>query len=148
MSTNIKANVSRMFTDVEPCHVSGSQAELGPAAGQITWRNAMDVAHRARTWLLSDFDEAAEAMREWALSTGAWEPSKVAVWTDNECLALFVQNIASELRMMGSDKCVEIEDLADVYSGTDWDKEPEYPVGHYYIAENSSVLHVDYYTGM
>ena len=116
MSTTIKINVSRMFAGVEPCCVSGSQAELGPAAGQITWRNAQEIGTRGigvskgdecLDWLLSPSADAAEGMREWAGATGRVGRDELDLWADEECLALLAQNIASELRMLGSDECEE-----------------------------------------
>ncbi len=145
MSTTVKADVSEMFASVEPCYVSGSRAELGQCAGQLTWRNALAIASERSDWLKSDEAEACEGMRDWARSTGAWEREEIAAWSVEECLALLVQNIASEMRMLGSDDD-DFEACAKTYADTDWDKESEYPIG-YYFTDGGNVL-VEYYTGM
>ena len=144
MSTNILANVSNMFSGIEPCYVSGSQAELGDVAGQLTWRNALAIAANHASWLESDEAEACEGMRDWARATGAWDAEESEGWSVEECLALFVQNVASELRMLGSDND-ELEACAARYSETDWEKECEYPTGSYFKKGDS--VHVEYYTG-
>jgi hypothetical protein len=131
-------NVSQMFAKVEPCFVSGSQSELGQSAGQLTWRNATEIALNNQ-WLLSSKEEAVEEMREWALSTGAWDLEEVDSWSDEECLALLAQNIASDLRMLGSDEN-ELTELAEIYQETDWDSRPEYPTGSYYLSPEGDLL--------
>ena len=146
---NIQINVSRMFAEIEPCYVSGSQAELGPCAGQITWRNATGIGligTRVGSWLLSAIDDAVEGVKEWAEETGAWEHEDIALYSDACCLGLLAQNIASEVRMLGSDEH-ELEDLAKVYATTDWDKGGEYPVGSYYLSPEGDLM-CDYYTGI
>ncbi len=145
MSNIIKADVSEMFASVEPCYVSGSQAELGQGAGQLTWRNALTIAGKHSEWLKSDETEACEGMRDWARECGAWDLEEIAAWSVDECLALFVQNVASEIRMLGSDDD-DFEVCAETYVTTDWDKECEYPTG-YYFKDVETVL-VEYYTGL
>lgn len=145
MSTNIVANVSEMFSSIAPCYVSGSQAELGKSAGRFTWCNALEIAKERETWLKSDETAACEGMRGWARETGAWEKEEIAAWSVDHCLALFVQNVASELRMLGSD-ADDLEACATTYEQTDWDKESEYPIGAYFV-ENGAVL-VEFYTGI
>jgi hypothetical protein len=149
----IKINVSRMFHEVEPCYVSGSAAELGKSAGQITWRNAQTIGARGielhvddPDWLLSPVAESADSMRDWAVETGAWEREEVELWHDSECLALLAQNVAHELRLLGSDEH-ELTDLAAIYAETDWEHESEYPTGSYYLSEAGDLM-CDFYTGV
>ena len=149
----IKINVSKMFSGVEPCYVSGSQCELGSCAGQITWRNAQEIGARGielrdvdPDWLLSPVSDSSEAMREWAISTGAWDREEVALWHESECLALLAQNVASELRLLGSDDH-ELPELATIYDETDWGQESEYPTGSYYLSESGDLM-CDFYTGV
>lgn len=141
---NIEINVSQMFANVEPCHVSGSQAELGQSAGQLTWRNATEIALNNK-WLLSSKQEAAEGMRSWALDTGAWDEEEVDSWSEEECLALLAQNVASDLRMLGSDEN-ELTELAEIYTETDWESRSEYPTGSYYLSPEGELL-CEYDTG-
>lgn len=153
MSDTISANVTKMFETHEPCCVSGSQAELGMDAGKYTWNNAKEIARNHEEWLLSDLEEACEAMRDWAKSTGAWDDEEIEDWSDEELLALFAQNVASEIRMMGADD-LDWSELFEKYEETDWDEESEYPLGHYSLTLgigedgfSEPNLLVDYYTG-
>lgn len=147
MSANIVANVTRMFASIEPCYVSASRAELGDSAGSITWRNALEIARNRGEWLKSGESEACEGMRGWARETGAWDRDEIASWSDDECIAIFVQNLAGELRMMRADDSDrDMSDCVRTYSETEWDREPGYPVGHYWIGNNSVM--VEYYTGI
>lgn len=144
MNSNIKANVSVMFETIEPWDVSGSVAELGRDAAQITWGNAMRIAGQAPAWLLTPIDDACEAMRGWAKETGAWDREEIDAMSSQQFLALLVQNIASELRMLGSDDN-DLLECVTTYQETDWDAAPEYPVG-FYSADCNDDVHVDYYT--
>lgn len=144
MSATIKANVSVMFGHIEPWDVSNSEANLGPRAAALTWGNALEIAASHAEWLLSDLESACEGMRCWARETGAWERAEIEAWSTEECLALFAQNMASELRMLGSDDR-DLEECARVYAETDWDQECEYPIGSYELCDGA--VHVDYYTG-
>jgi len=140
--TTIKADVSVMFSAREPWDCSNSQANLGDQAGRLTWECALEVAESADKWLLSDRAEALAAMVEWAHETGAWDEEETSKWSDEDCLALFVQNVASELRdHLGADDN-ELETCVHTYETTDWDKESCYPVGHYYI--EAAHVTVDY----
>jgi hypothetical protein len=53
--------------------------------------------------------EALEAIKGWARDCGAWDREEIEGWTDVEVLALLVQNVASELRALGSDDLELIE---------------------------------------
>jgi hypothetical protein len=122
-----------MFESIEPGLVSGSRAELGPNAGRITWKNALRVAADWPRWLVSDLYAAIEASESWARESGGWTRDEIAEWTSEESLALFVQNIASELRnCLGVDD-LTLEECVAKYAETDWDNESEYPTGHYYL---------------
>jgi hypothetical protein len=143
--TTIKANVSEMFSMIEPCYVSGSQAELGSTAGQLTWSNAKTIASKHESWLLSDLRSACDGVREWAFNMGAWDEREIEAWSDEECLALFAQNVASELRLLGSDEST-FEEIVTKYLTTDWNAEGEYLVGNYHMVNQD--CHVEYYTGV
>jgi len=143
--TTIKADVSVMFSAREPWDCSNSQANLGDQAGRLTWECALEVAQSADKWLLSDRAEACEGMQEWARETGAWDREEIAGWSDEECLALFVQNLASELREhLGVDDN-ELETCVHTYETTDWNEESCSPTGSYYM--EAAHVTVDYYTG-
>lgn len=143
--SHIEANVTVMFATIDPCYVSGSQFELGEAAASITWRNALAIAETADRWLRSDRTDAIEGMREWARETGAWDRAEIEAWPDNECLGIFAQNIASELREhLDSDNDLDAGFLT--YEATNWDNQSTYPIGSYYMI--GAALHVQYYTGI
>lgn len=146
MSTTIEASASDMFRFTEPYRVSGSVAELGDKAAKRTWDNAMEIASHHDDWLKSDLTEACEGIREWASRFGVWEKDEIAGWSVDECLALFVQNVAHELRMLGSDDD-DFDACVERFQETDWDKEPECPTGHYYTVVGGDVF-VEFYTGV
>lgn len=141
----INANVSRMFETDEPWDCSNSVANLGPNAGQMTWQNALEIARLRKYWLRTPVKVACDAMREWAGECGAWEAAEIAAWTTDECLALFVQNIASELQMLGSND-TSLEECAAKYAVTNWEQESEYPIGSYFVSRGA--VRVQYYTGI
>lgn len=108
--TDIKVNLTKMFSEREPWDCSNSAMNLGPDAGKITWENALLVARDATEWLgLNGYDlardgtvgEACEEIRAWAKETGAWDKEERDGWTETECLALLVQNVASDLMNLG-----------------------------------------------
>lgn len=145
MSDTIRANVSRMFSEVEPWDCSNSIANLGQSASSLTWQAALLVASNRREWMRSKVSDACDGMRDWAVASGGWERSEVDAWSTDECLALFVQNVASDLRdNLGSDDS-SLEDCAAKYESTDWERESSYPTGCYYIRRAS--VFVDFYTG-
>jgi hypothetical protein len=145
--TTIKANVSEMFATREPWDCSNSQANLGDQAGRLTWQCALEVAERADKWLLSDRVEACESMQNWARETGGWDREEIAAWSDEECLALFVQNVASELREhLGADDN-QLESCAQAYKVMTEESEGDHPIMGYYYTESDHV-NVEYYTGI
>lgn len=143
--TTIRANVTRMFLSNEPWDCSNSQANLGDQAGRLTWLCATAVAQAHVYWLETHIGEAIEGIREDARESG-WDREEIAAWSDIECLAYFVQTIAGELRMLGSDD-EALTACAAKYADTDWDNESEYPRGSYEIVDDTSV-YVDFYTGI
>ncbi len=108
----IKLNLASMFSHREPWDCSNSIANLGPNAAELTWGCALEVARNAREWLLSPLSDTLEAIERWAKATGAWDADEIAAWSDEETLALLVQNVASDLRELGADN-EPLEALAD-----------------------------------
>ena len=143
--TMIIANVSKMFETLTPWDCSNNAMTMGQNVGKITWQNAMTVAESAADWLVSDRAEALAGIVEWAHDTGAWEEEETSKWSDLECLALFVQNVASDLRDHLDSDNLTYEECAAKYESTDWEKESCYPTGMYHDSENGVM--VDYYTG-
>ena len=94
----MELDITHMVDDCDDMPtLSGSQAELGPDAGKITWNNSL--AYAAKHLLLTD-----EAMRENARryfkGFGAWSADEMAAWSDAYLNALVTQEIASRIREM------------------------------------------------
>jgi hypothetical protein len=133
----ITADVTLMFQGSEPWDCSNSVANLGDQAGRLTWESAKDVVGAdVPAWLLCPHADACEEMRQWCKETGAWDREEIADMSDATLLGIFVQNVASELRMLGSDDH-ELDECAHVYASTDWDSECEYPTGSYYFDDDT-----------
>jgi hypothetical protein len=135
---HVTVNLAKMFDHREPWDCSNSQANLGDQAGRLTWRCATEVAESHADWLVSPMADALEAITTWAKAAGAWEDKEIEAWSDVEALALLVQNIASDMRLIGSDD-LELEECLQKYTATDWDKESEYPLLQLY-KENDTIL--------
>jgi hypothetical protein len=101
--TYVRMNLTRMFAHHEPWDCCNSVANLGPAAGRLTWQCALEVAERADEWLVGARAKALDYICTWARDTGAWERAEIEGWSEMECLALLVQNVASDLRELGAD---------------------------------------------
>ena len=145
MGITISANVTRMFEAIDPYYVSNNAFTLGESVGKITWQNALTIAKGRKRWLRSPVKVAVQGMRENARERG-YEAEEIAKWTTDECIALFVQDIANELRTCLDVDNSSLEECVAKYARTDWDREPEYPIGAYYI-KNDSVF-VQFYTGI
>jgi hypothetical protein len=131
-----------MFAHHEPWDCSNSVANLGPRAGELTWGNALAIAKSALEgdgsapewpymwdWLATPLADALNYIRGWARETGAWDRAEIEAWSDEECLALLVQNVADDLRLMGADD-QELAECVATYQDTDWEAESEYPTLH------------------
>ena len=135
--TVIRMNLSAMFSHREPWDCSNSQANLGPNAATWTWGCAREVANDHQDWLVSPLADAVEYIKDWARETGAWDREEIEAWDEIESLALLVQNVASDLRLIGSDDH-DLAECAGIYGDTDWDLEPEYPTTHIWCANDST----------
>lgn len=86
--------------------LSGSQADLGSNAAEITWFNSRQLA--AQKPLLSA--DQIEGAKKYFKGFGAWDDEEIAAWTDLEVQALVVQYIAGDIReMQGYDTFEEYE---------------------------------------
>jgi hypothetical protein len=76
---------------------SGSAAELGDNAGQITWANNIESVNLVRRPLL-DTDEKKEAFRDFVKDSGGWTREEIDEWSDTELNALCHQWIMGDVR--------------------------------------------------
>jgi hypothetical protein len=94
----MELDITHMVDDADEMPtLSGSQAELGPDAGRITWNNSK--AYAAKHLLLTD-ETMRESARDYLAGFGAWDESEIQSWSDAELNALVTQEIASRIREM------------------------------------------------
>lgn len=80
---------------LEDCALlSASQAELGPMAGEITWRNCLALAKRLPLATDANRDDIRDYFREY----GAWSDEEIEAWTDTELSAMVWQEAAASMR--------------------------------------------------
>ena len=79
---------------------SGSAAELGDNAGQITWRNALEYVTG------NPIVPNADAARDYFESFGAWSADELKAMSDQEINALALQFIAGDVREIEG-KCAD-----------------------------------------
>lgn len=90
--------------------LSGSQAELGPDAGRITWRNSCEYATRNPLVTSAQFDEVRDYFREF----GAWDAAEIDAWSPEELQGLVTQEVAARIREMEHfDSYEEYEQASD-----------------------------------
>lgn len=90
--------------------LSGSQAELGPDAWRITWRNSVEAAERFGESLGLDYDDVQDHFRAY----GAWDDVEIDNWTEREMQALVIQETAARLRELEAGG-----ETSNVYTGDD-----------------------------
>jgi hypothetical protein len=77
--------------------LSGSIAELGSNAGQITWNNSMEYGREHPLLTTDDArDEARKHFREY----GAWTQEQIAAWSEDELQGIMCQDVAAAIREM------------------------------------------------
>lgn len=92
-----------------PWDCSNSCANLGPNAGELTWRASKQAAH-----LLTLTPEQQEAFRDFVEASGGWTREEIDAWTDAGLTALCVQWISGDVREAFGD------DLPDDPAEWDW----------------------------
>jgi hypothetical protein len=82
------------LAEIDCMQLSGSRAELGQDAGQLTWRNALELAgrHPLATW------ENDEEIRGYFRDYGAWDLEEIAAWSHLEMSAMLLQEAAANYR--------------------------------------------------
>jgi hypothetical protein len=136
----ITINITKMFSHREPWDCSNSVVNLGPLAAELTWQCAMEVAAQALrdsedNWRgFESVTTCVDGIKSWSKDAGAWDREEIEAWTDQECLALLVQNVASDLRQLGSDDL----DFAGVVDRSINEMDgPDHPVTAPYIDETT-----------
>lgn len=93
----MEINITKFYNEACARDYSASVAEIGNNAGADTWRAACDDAPY---YNLLDNADKLDAMRKWAIETGAWNAKEVSNMSTNELNALFIQLISSDIREM------------------------------------------------
>ena len=94
----MELDITHMVDDCDDMPtLSGSQAELGPDAGKITWNNSL--AYAEKHLLLTD-ETMRQNARDYFKGFGAWSADEIAAWSDAYLNALVTQEIASRIREM------------------------------------------------
>lgn len=102
----MQLNVTHMVHDSDDMpNLSGSRAELGQNAGQITWGNS--VAYGQKHPLLTTGDMR-DAARSYFQSFGAWSEEQIAAWSEDDLQGVMCQDVASAIREMTA--CDSMED--------------------------------------
>ena len=95
----MEINVTSFVNTNTPFNYFHSVCETGDVnAGQTTWNNALI---EAKNQPLLTTPEQIDALRDWARSSGGWDREEIIKWTEDECNALFIQLLSSELRESG-----------------------------------------------
>lgn len=94
----MELDVTRMVDDKDDCPImSGSIAELGSNAAQITWNNSK--AYAAERPLLETDEQRDEARQHFA-EYGAWSREEIAAWPEEELQGIVCQEVAAQIREM------------------------------------------------
>lgn len=87
--------ITPFFNGSAPSELSGSRAELGQNAAQITWGASVKASSQ---FVVLDDDEKKEAFRKFVRSSGGWNDEEIATWSDEELNALCLQWISADRR--------------------------------------------------
>jgi len=94
------------LSEMNAFDLSHSVAEGGENAMHNTWKNSKAEAGRHP---VLDTPEKLQAMRDYALSFGAWSKEGIDEFSDTELNALLLQMIAGDCRELGADSLAEID---------------------------------------
>lgn len=111
MELNV-THIVRRFIDGNPSAslCSGSRAELGDNAGEITWRNSVTTGSTIPDFLTAEDEK--QAVRDHFREYGAWTDEEIAAWTDEELRGLIVQEVAAEVRHL-EDVGIDLDDFTE-----------------------------------
>jgi len=89
---------------------SGSAAELGSNAREITWNHALEVSESLN---VCKDEEVVQAIREHIHEYGAWETSEINGFSDIELGAFVVQEVAAEVRRLEEGEGLDLTDFTE-----------------------------------
>jgi hypothetical protein len=89
----VDLDITQFFKAADPFNYSASAAEMGDAAGRITWRAALDADFQ----LLTTEDQR-DVFRRFVRESGGWSAEEIAAWSDAELNALCIQWVAGDMR--------------------------------------------------
>jgi hypothetical protein len=90
----MEIDVTRLVEEIDCGQLSGSVAELGSNAGNITWSNCMELAKEMPVVDQEHADEIRDYFREY----GAWDREEIDTWTLQELSAMCLQEAAANIR--------------------------------------------------
>ena len=83
--------------DLDPMDMSGSIAEHGNNASQITWNNCLELASED-TAINREILRHTQDIRDYFREYGAWSEDEINEWTDQKLVAIALQEIAASYR--------------------------------------------------
>jgi hypothetical protein len=94
----MELNVTHMVEDADVMpELSGSAAELGNNAAQITWANSKAYG---KDYPLLTTDDQRDAAREHFAEYGAWSREEIAAWSEEHLQGIVCQDVAAAIREM------------------------------------------------
>jgi hypothetical protein len=93
-------------------YLSGSVAELGVRAGDLTWENSQRYSKSYPLLKPNQIEEA----KEYFAGYGAWSREEIAAWSDDEVQALVTQEVASLIRELEDYESYD-DYMSDAYKG-------------------------------
>ena len=111
---NVTALINRFADngDIDPMDLSGSVMEHGQDAGKITWNNCLELATDSANTdsdlnlLEIEIVKNAQSVRDHFAEYGAWSEDEINSWSDQELIAITLQEIASAYRELESNDFV------------------------------------------
>jgi hypothetical protein len=100
---NVTALINRFSDDgdLDPMDLSGSICELGLNANITTWNNCLELASEA-TELNKLIIRHAQDVRAHFADYGAWDEDEIDGWTNQELIAITLQEAAASYRELES----------------------------------------------
>lgn len=112
MEINVTSIVTAHLDGNPPAHLcSGSRAELGENAGQITWGNSRQLAGNLPGFL--ETPDELEAVRDHIRTLGAWDDEEIAAFSDSDLRAFIVQEVMADIRHLEDYGQIDLNDFTE-----------------------------------